>query len=102
MSLARFAAQPAVRWSALALACTCLAAQAQTAGAPASASAASAGANAPAPKRGDFITLNFNAADCAENTNCAVEYTQGSFYFSSKIHVPWGIDDIDCVITPVD
>jgi len=62
MSLARFAAPPATRWSALALACACLGAQAQTAIAPAPASAASA-ASAPAPKRGDFITLNFNAAD---------------------------------------
>ena len=62
MSLARFAAPPATRWRALALACACLGAQAQTTIAPAPASAASA-ASAPAPKRGDFITLNFNAAD---------------------------------------
>ena len=44
--------------------------------------------------------LRLNTADRTKHTNCTVENAQRAFHFSSKVHVSWGVNQIDTVIFP--
>jgi hypothetical protein len=49
----------------------------------------------------DSLGLWFDAPDGAENRHCTVEHTQRALNLDREVHMTGGIDNSDCIATPL-
>ncbi|MBA7703344.1 hypothetical protein ES703_112129 [subsurface metagenome] len=47
------------------------------------------------------LRLSLNPSHSIENHYPPIQYSKAALYFSSKIHMPWGINNIDTVVLPI-
>ena len=44
------------------------------------------------------LRLRLNSTLCTEDTNCSVQYTQGTLNLYSEVYVAWCVDDVDTML----